>query len=250
MIKTLLLLVLFVARLVAAPFVTAGTTVIDAKQITGAGTSTVSGVLVFGGLGESPTPDWAGKVVLLDRGVISYADKVKKAAAAGAVAVIIANTSNPSNVATLAPDSSTIPALSVSQAEGATLKSKVGESVRVGTAAPPPPPAAALPDPVGRKGEIVASDGEKFILQKSQLPPSVAMSSEVEVGKRLAFSVITDGTPPFSYQWIKDGANLEGRTTAVLSIESVAPGDAGSYVCQVSNSFGAAPSAPHNVTIK
>jgi hypothetical protein len=51
----------------------------------------------------------------------------------------------------------------------------------------------------------------------------------------LSVSVSNGGLGILSYQWKKDGASLSGKTSATLSIPSVASGDAGSYTVEVTN---------------
>jgi len=55
------------------------------------------------------------------------------------------------------------------------------------------------------------------------------------VGDSLSLSVSASGSGTLSYQWKKDGSNLSGKTSATLSIPSVATSDAGSYTVDVTN---------------
>ena len=80
--------------------------------------------LVEAGLGrpdDFADADVRGKVALVTRGETRFADKVEAAAAAGAAAIIIANNAEGNFNGSLAGPS-TIPAVSVSQADGATLR--------------------------------------------------------------------------------------------------------------------------------
>ena len=70
------------------------TQTVEAAPLNGAANGTVNGQLVAAGLGR--TSDFAalqvsGKVALLDRGDITFAEKVRNAQAAGAVGVIVVN---------------------------------------------------------------------------------------------------------------------------------------------------------------
>ena len=65
-------------------------------------------------------------VALIQRGSISFGDKVKNATAAGADAAIIYNNAPGDFVGTLGATGAWIPAVSVSDVTGATLKSQVG----------------------------------------------------------------------------------------------------------------------------
>ena len=79
-----------------------------------------------------------GKVAIIDRGVCAFAVKAKNAQDAGAFGVIIAN-----NAAGAAPGlggsdpTITIPTVSVSQADGTTLKQVVADAPKYGTRAKP-----------------------------------------------------------------------------------------------------------------
>lgn len=97
-------------------------------------TAGVSGVLVNCGLGDSTTSCGgaaAGFVALIQRGSIAFADKVKNVAAQGAAAAILYNNAPGDFVGTLGATGSWIPAVSVSDAAGAALKSGVGASATV-----------------------------------------------------------------------------------------------------------------------
>jgi hypothetical protein len=71
----------------------------------------------------SPAGAYAGKVALVDRGTCAFEIKAKFAEDAGAKAVLVAN--NASGVISMGEDASvaaTVPTLSISQADGATIK--------------------------------------------------------------------------------------------------------------------------------
>lgn len=80
----------------------------------------------------------AGKVAIIDRGVCPFSQKAKNAQNAGAVGVIIAN-----NAAGSAPGlggsdpTVVIPTVSVSQADGVTLKQVVADAVKYGSRSKP-----------------------------------------------------------------------------------------------------------------
>ena len=94
----------------------------------------VSGRIVDCGLGDSTTSCGAvaaGFVALIQRGSISFADKVKNVAAQGAAAAIIYNNAAGDFVGTLGSTGTWIPAVSVSDASGAALKSVLGTTTTV-----------------------------------------------------------------------------------------------------------------------
>jgi len=55
------------------------------------------------------------------------------------------------------------------------------------------------------------------------------------------FRVAASGTPPLSYQWLKDGVEIPLATSATLTVSPVMVASAGDYTCRVSNA--AAPPA-------
>jgi len=75
-------------------------------------------------------------------------------------------------------------------------------------------------------------------------PPSITtqpLSQTVNAESSVSFSVIAEGTAPFSYQWRKDGAPVTGNNSAAsatLTLTNVSPSDNGSYTCLVSNLAG------------
>jgi subtilisin family serine protease len=98
-------------------------------------TSGVSGTLVDCGLAKSAADCQKGTatnfVALIQRGEISFADKVKNATAAGAAAAVIYNNAAEEFTGTLGSAGSWIPAVSVSGNDGTALKGRVGQSATV-----------------------------------------------------------------------------------------------------------------------
>ena len=74
-------------------------------------------------------------------------------------------------------------------------------------------------------------------------------SRTVTAGATVSFSVVATGTAPLSYQWLKNGVNLTGATSATLTLTSVTTNNAGSYRVRVSNSAGSVTSAPATLTV-
>jgi glucose/arabinose dehydrogenase len=61
----------------------------------------------------------------------------------------------------------------------------------------------------------------------------------VGVGQSATFSVAASGTPPLSYQWRRNGANIPSANSASYTINSVTTADNNArFSCFVSNSFG------------
>ncbi len=69
-------------------------------------------------------------------------------------------------------------------------------------------------------------------------PPSIATppaSRTVFERGQTTFTVAASGTPPFIYQWLKDGAEIENATGVSFTINPVTAASAGEYSCRVSN---------------
>jgi len=102
--------------------------------IEGTKQSSASGAMVNGGLCDS-VGSWAGKVVMCERGVIAFADKVNNAAAGGGVATVIYNNAPGGFAGTMGTGvTSTIPAISLSQEDGqALVGGSLGQTATVNT---------------------------------------------------------------------------------------------------------------------
>jgi hypothetical protein len=64
----------------------------------------------------------------------------------------------------------------------------------------------------------------------------------VNVGQQMAFSATAEGTPPFTWQWSKNGVAIAGATNATYTIASAATTDSGTYRARATNSAGNAES--------
>src|SRR5207248_2184741 len=116
--------------------VTAGSGSIGAIGMEFAGTTTangVSGTLVDCGIGNPADfpAGMAGKIALIQRGTLSFADKVTNATNAGAAAAIIYNNVAGDLSGTLGAAGNWIPAVGVSDTAGASLKTQTGTTVTV-----------------------------------------------------------------------------------------------------------------------
>lgn len=84
-------------------------------------------------------------------------------------------------------------------------------------------------------------------------PPTIAtqpVSQTLIVGAPLNLSVVAEGTPPFTYQWAKDFADIPGANNDTFTIAAVTLGDAGDYDCLVSNSAGEVYSMTATITVR
>jgi serine protease len=111
---------------------TVGETTFRGNHIEFSGRSTgVTGLLVIGGLCGATSGSWSGKVVLCERGTYSFWEKVRNVQNSGGVAAVIYNNEPGNFFGTLDPNSSSIPAISLSQADGVAAAALAGASGRV-----------------------------------------------------------------------------------------------------------------------
>lgn len=94
----------------------------------------VSGALVYAGLAAVDlTDDEAqairGKVALIDRGAVSFNDKIKRAVAAGAIGVVVANNREGAAFTMGTTDHFDIPAIMITQADGQKVKAALAQGV-------------------------------------------------------------------------------------------------------------------------
>jgi len=68
-------------------------------------------------------------------------------------------------------------------------------------------------------------------------------SVTANVGSTATLAVGVDGTGPFTFQWRRDGVNVTGATSAVLTFNSVALPNAGNFSVVVTNSAGSVTSS-------
>ena len=116
----------------STPTLTVGSGAVAGSIIDGAAAKSVSGALVDGGLCDS-VGSWAGKIVLCQRGVVSFADKVNNAQAGGAAGAVIYNNVSGSFAGTL-NGASAIPAIAISMEDGTALVSgSLGASATLNT---------------------------------------------------------------------------------------------------------------------
>lgn len=83
-------------------------------------------------------------------------------------------------------------------------------------------------------------------------PPGITqqpVSATVEAGTNVTFSVIATGAPPVTFQWRKDGKNINQATNNVLNLLDVDSTDRGAYTVVVSNPGGAVTSVVAKLTI-
>ena len=75
------------------------------------------------------------------------------------------------------------------------------------------------------------------------------VSAVVSVGQPASLSASHNGTGPFGYQWLKDGAILPGQTNATLTYASFQFISSGSYSVVITNAAGMAITLPASLSV-
>ena len=85
------------------------------------------------------------------------------------------------------------------------------------------------------------------LLPQQNIPPTITthpVSQTVSPGANVTFSVTAAGSPPLQYQWLFNGSDLPGATSATLQLMNVQADDIGIYEVVVTNAAGTATSDP------
>ena len=88
--------------------------------------------------------------------------------------------------------------------------------------------------------------------QSFLVAPSVVISPSdrvVQVGQRLELVATAQGSAPLEYQWLRNGIEIAGATSATLVIPEVGPSATGEYRARVMNAAGCALSDIATVTV-
>ena len=105
---------------------------------------------------------------------------------------------------------------------------------------------------VSNSAGTVTSSAATLTVQAAAVAPSITTqptSQVVTAGASVTFTVAASGSPPPTFQWRKNGANLAGATGAAFTIAAAATGDAGTYTVLVSNSAGSVVSAAATLVV-
>ena len=82
--------------------------------------------------------------------------------------------------------------------------------------------------------------GWRLVINTTNRPPTITMplvDQTAPVGATVTFKVGVDGTPPFGFQWLRDGSILVpfGQGTDTLRLVNVQPAQDGIYAVQITN---------------
>ncbi|WP_051571913.1 fibronectin type III domain-containing protein [Ruminiclostridium cellobioparum] len=94
---------------------------------------------------------------------------------------------------------------------------------------------------IGESGESEPSNAVIPTAEPVLTAPGITSHPEsraVRIGQTATFAVTAAGSSPLFYQWKKDGVDIDGATSNILTINNVQVSDEGSYTCYVSNSAG------------
>jgi subtilisin family serine protease len=104
---------------------------VEASGMDGSPLASATGALADCGTAESACSSAAGKVCLIQRGVISFADKVLNCEAGGGIAAVIYNNEPGMLSGTLGETATSIPSAGISDTDGAALLNQLGASATV-----------------------------------------------------------------------------------------------------------------------
>lgn len=90
---------------------------------------------------------------------------------------------------------------------------------------------------------VLPEAGSAPVILSEPVPATVASGGNATLG----VSAVGSGT--VTYQWKRDGKNVDGATASTLLLENLTPAVAGNYSVEVKNSSGTVVSAPAKVTV-
>jgi hypothetical protein len=117
---------------------TVGGTTYSVHAMAGSPRLEATGPMADFGLGDTPAPgSMTGKVCLISRGTITYADKVLNCQTSGGIGAIIYNNTTGDLFGSLGSTVTTIPSVGALQVDGATMLTQLGQSATVGVVPDP-----------------------------------------------------------------------------------------------------------------
>jgi subtilisin family serine protease len=115
----------------ADPALTVGSIVYAPRSMDGSPAGTATAALADFGMGEAIDTAVAGKVCLIQRGNIAFSDKVLNCQNSGGVGAVVYNNVAGELAGTMGGVASTIPSVTALAADGAAMKSQLGQSATV-----------------------------------------------------------------------------------------------------------------------
>ncbi len=106
---------------------------------------------------------------------------------------------------------------------------------------------------VSNAGGSVTSAVATLVVTSAPQPPTIATAPQpqtVAAGQTASFSVVAGGTPPFTYQWQRDGVAIAGATGDSYTTPATVLADSGAaFRVVVSNSAGSVTSSATTLTV-
>ncbi len=96
------------------------------------------------------------------------------------------------------------------------------------------------------------SSGATLTVSSARLPPAIITQPADQIastGANVTFIVVVTGSEPLSFQWRKNGANIQGANSATLALSNITAADAGNYSVLVTNRAGSASSVAATLTV-
>ena len=113
--------------------------------------------------------------------------------------------------------------------------------------------AVAVQSPDGSIDATLPIPGQYLSSDKASGPVTIAtqpQSQSVVEGQSITFHVAADGTPPYAFQWQKNGADIIDATDSTLVVTAVPISDNNAkFTCNVSNSLGSTSSQAATLTV-
>jgi hypothetical protein len=112
--------------------------------------------------------------------------------------------------------------------------------------------AVAVEDPNGIIDPTLPIPGEYLSSIQPSGPLAIVtqpVGATVNPLDSVTLSVEVSGTPPYTFQWSKDGADIEGATSASYSIDRVDNTHGGSYTVAITGADGSATSDAAEITV-
>jgi hypothetical protein len=94
---------------------------------------------------------------------------------------------------------------------------------------------------VANTGGSVTSQAAVVTITPRIVAPAITASpvaQTITAGAKATLSLTATGTPPFTYQWLRNGSAIAGATQSTLTFDRARPSDAGQYSVTVTNSAG------------
>ena len=110
---------------------------------------------------------------------------------------------------------------------------------------------SAIPSGLSNVVAIAATTVGYLALSASDGPPLLGRipHTPIAAGTTARVRALAISTTPLSYQWMCDGTNLPGATTATLVLSNAQPSQTGAYALIVRNAFGAVTNSDLNFSV-